>query len=246
MSAESTFERTIITGALPYANGHIHLGTLRARICLADIFARFKRLCGHPMLYICGSDEYGVPITLTALKEGISPRRSSIATTRPTTNRLPNSASRSISTAGPRGPFTRTRRRRFPQPGHNGGHIEKQKWSSGIRTVRPVSAGPLRQGDLPQVRIRGGHGRRMRNCGAQYSANDLIGPKANIPGDCSTPILKKTVHWFLRLQDFTGQLKTWLDGHPEWRANVKGIAYSWVGSRGAVSPATRTGRADPA
>ena len=84
------------------------------------------------------------------------------------------------------------------------------------------------KGICPKCGYADASGDECENCGAQYSAHDLIDPKANIPGDSSTPILKNTVHWFLRLQDFTEQLKTWLDSHPEWRANVKGIAYSWV------------------
>lgn len=229
MPAETKFERTIITGALPYANGHIHLGHIAGAYLPADIYARFKRLCGHPLLYICGSDEYGVPITLTALKEGCSPQE--------VIDRYHAANDESFARLGisfdiygrTSWPIHTETTQAFFLNLYQGGHIEKRDmelWYSELsdrflpdRYVRGI---------CPKCGFEEATGDECENCGAQYSANDLIAPKANIPGDSSTPILKKTVHWFLRLPDFTAELKSWLDSHPEWRANVKGIAYSWV------------------
>ncbi len=229
MSAESKFERTIITGALPYANGHIHLGHIAGAYLPADIFARFKRLCGHPMLYICGSDEYGVPITLTALKEGVSPQE--------VIDRYHAANTESFAKLGisfdiygrTSWPIHTETTQAFFLNLYKGGHIEKREmelWYS-EQSDRFLPDRYVK-GTCPKCGFEEATGDECENCGAQYSAHDLIEPKANIPGDSSTPILKNTVHWFLRLQDFTGDLKTWLDSHPEWRANVKGIAYSWV------------------
>ncbi len=229
MSAESKFERTIITGALPYANGHIHLGHIAGAYLPADIFARFKRLCGHPMLYICGSDEYGVPITLTALKESVSPQE--------VIDRYHAANTESFAKLGisfdiygrTSWPIHTETTQAFFLNLYKGGHIEKREmelWYS-EQSDRFLPDRYVK-GTCPKCGFEEATGDECENCGAQYSAHDLIEPKANIPGDSSTPILKNTVHWFLRLQDFTGDLKTWLDGHPEWRANVKGIAYSWV------------------
>ena len=229
MSAETKFKRTIITGALPYANGHIHLGHIAGAYLPADIFARFKRLCGHPMLYICGSDEYGVPITLTALKEGVSPQE--------VIDRYHAANTESFAKLGiafdlygrTSWPIHTETTQSFFLNLYKGGHIEKQEmelWYS-EQSDRFLPDRYVR-GTCPKCGFEEATGDECENCGAQYSAHDLIDPKANIPGDSSTPILKNTVHWFLRLQDFTEPLKTWLDSHPEWRANVKGIAYSWV------------------
>ena len=229
MSAETKYTRTIITGALPYANGHIHLGHIAGAYLPADIYARFKRLCGHPMLYICGSDEYGVPITLTALKEGISPQE--------VIDRYHAANDESFGRLGisfdiygrTSWPIHTDTTQSFFLNLYKGGHIEKREmelWYS-EQSDRFLPDRYVK-GTCPKCGFEEATGDECENCGAQYSAHDLIHPKANIPGDNSKPILKKTVHWFLRLQDFTGQLKTWLDGHPEWRANVKGIAYSWV------------------
>lgn len=229
MSAKTKFERTIITGALPYANGHIHLGHIAGAYLPADIFARFKRLRGHPMLYICGSDEYGVPITLTALKEDISPQE--------VIDRYHAANAESFAKLGisfdmygrTSWPIHTETTHRFFLNLYNGRHIEKQEmelWYS--EQSNRFLPDRYVKGTCPKCGYEEATGDECENCGAQYSAHDLINPKANIPGDNSTPVLKKTVHWFLRLQDFTKSLKTWLDSHPEWRANVKGIAYSWV------------------
>ena len=229
MSAETKYKRTIITGALPYANGHIHLGHIAGAYLPADIFARFKRLCGHPMLYICGSDEYGVPITLTALKEGVSPRE--------VIDRYHAANTESFAKLGiafdmygrTSWPIHTETTQSFFLNLYKGGHIEKQEmelWYS-EQSDRFLPDRYVR-GTCPKCSFEEATGDECENCGAQYSAHDLIDPKANIPGDSSTPVLKNTVHWFLRLQDFAEPLKAWLDSHPEWRANVKGIAYSWV------------------
>ncbi|HOF40271.1 MAG TPA: methionine--tRNA ligase [Candidatus Hydrogenedentes bacterium] len=229
MPAETKFKRTIITGALPYANGHIHLGHIAGAYLPADIYARFKRLCGHPLLYICGSDEYGVPITLTALKEGCSPQE--------VIDRYHAANDESFAQLGisfdiygrTSWPIHTETTQAFFLNLYQGGHIEKREmelWYS-EQSDRFLPDRYVR-GTCPKCGFEEATGDECENCGAQYSANDLIAPKANIPGDSSTPILKKTVHWFLRLQDFTGELTAWLDSHPEWRANVKGIAYSWV------------------
>jgi methionyl-tRNA synthetase len=229
MNDNKTFARTILTSALPYANGHIHLGHIAGAYLPADIYARYKRLRGESALYICGSDEYGVPITLTALKEGISPQdvidRYHVANAEAFA-RVGISFDLYGRTSWPL--HTETTQAFFTKL-HDGGHIEKQEmelWYS-EQSDRFLPDRYV-QGTCPKCGFEEATGDECEQCGAQYSADDLIDPKANIPGDNSTPILKMTTHWFLKLQDFTERLQEWLDGHPEWRANVKGITQGWV------------------
>ncbi len=229
MPDKNTFARTLVTGALPYANGNIHLGHIAGAYLPADIFVRYLRLCGHPVLFICGSDEYGVPITLTALKLGITPQD--------VIDRFHAANSKAFADLGisfdlygrTSWPLHTETTQEFFMRLYEGGHIEKKEmelWYS-EQSDRFLPDRYVR-GQCPKCGFEEATGDECEQCGAQYNAHDLINPRANIPGDQSVPVLKKTTHWFLRLQDFKEPLKAWLDSHPEWRANVKGIAYSWV------------------
>ncbi len=229
MTTQTKFERTLVTGALPYANGHIHLGHVAGAYLPADIFTRYKRLCGAPVLYVCGSDEYGVPITLSALKEGVSPQE--------IIDRYHAANTEAFASIGisfdiygrTSWPLHAETTQAFFKNLYDDGHIDKQEmelWYSEA-SDRFLPDRYVR-GTCPKCGFEEATGDECEQCGAQYSAHDLVDPKANIPGDSSTPVLRNTTHWFLRLQDFTDKLKVWLDSHPEWRANVKGIAYAWV------------------
>ena len=229
MSETGTFERTLVTGALPYANGPIHLGHIAGAYLPADVYVRYLRLCGEPVLYICGSDEFGVPITLTALKEGISPQE--------VIDRYHEANARAFADLGisfdlygrTSWPLHADTTQTFFLKLLEGGHIDKEEMELWYSEQSDMFL-PDRyvQGECPKCGFDEATGDECEQCGAQYAAHDLINPKAKIPGDTSTPVLRATTHWFLRLQDFTDRLRTWLDDHPEWRANVKGIAYSWV------------------
>ena len=229
MTDSKQFARTLVTSALPYANGHIHLGHIAGAYLPADLYVRYKRLRGDKVLYICGSDEYGVPITLTALKEGVTPRD--------VIDRYHNANTKSFARLGISfDMYGRTSwdlhtdtTQTFFRNLYDGGHIEKKdielwysKESNRFLPDRYV------KGTCPKCGYIDATGDECENCGAQYSAEELIEPRANIPGDASQPVLKDSAHWFLKLQDFQANLETWLDGHPDWRANVKGIAYGWV------------------
>lgn len=228
-SNEKTFQRTLVTSALPYANGNVHIGQICGAYLPADVYVRYKRLTGTPILYVCGSDEYGVPITLKALKEGITPRE--------VIDRY--HAANSAAFAGLGISFDIYGRTSWPIHTETTqtfflnlfrkGHIEKQTmqlWYS--EQSKRFLPDRYVKGTCPKCGYEEATGDECENCGAQYATQELIAPRANIPGDSSTPVLKQTVHWFLRLQDFADRLRAWLDSHPEWRANVRGIAYSWV------------------
>ena len=221
--------RTLVTSALPYANGHIHLGHIAGAYLPADIFVRYLRLRGEKVLYVGGSDEYGVPITLTALKEGISPNE--VIDTYHGANaeafaRLGISYDVYGRTSWPLHIDTT---QKFFTTLLEGGHIEQHEmelWYS-EQSDRYLPDRYVK-GTCPKCGYADASGDECENCGAQYDAQDLIEPRVNIPGDSSRPVLRMSKHWFLQLQHFQEPLKEWLDTHPEWRANTRGIAKGWV------------------
>lgn len=229
LSSDSKFTRTLVTSALPYANGHIHLGHIAGAYLPADIYVRFKRMRGERVLYIGGSDEYGVPITLTALKEGITPQE--------VIDRYHEANAAAFARLGisydiygrTSWPLHVDTTQAFFKKLLEGGHIYEQEmelWYS--EATQRFLPDRYVKGTCPKCGYEDANGDECENCGAQYTARELVAPRANIPGDNSTPILKASKHWFLDLPKFTGLLKEWLARHEEWRGNVKGIAYGWV------------------
>ncbi|HDP35690.1 MAG TPA: methionine--tRNA ligase [Candidatus Hydrogenedentes bacterium] len=228
-SVEKNFERTLVTSALPYANGHIHLGHIAGAYLPADIYVRYLRLRGVKALYVGGSDEHGVPITLTALKEGVTPKevidRYHTANTA-AFQRLGISYDIYGRTSWPLHVDTT---QRFFKALDAGGYIhteEMELWYS--PQLERFLPDRYVKGTCPKCGYTDANGDECERCGAQYAAHELLSPRANIPGDASSPVLRKSRHWFLDLPKFEAPLKAWLDGHPEWRPNVKGIAYGWV------------------
>lgn len=229
MSNTDQFRRTLVTSALPYANGHIHLGHIAGAYLPADVYVRYKRQRGEKVLYVGGSDEHGVPITLTALKEGIDPRD--------VIDRYHTANADAFARLGiSYDIYGRTSwelhadtTQAFFQKLDAGGYIHQesmQLWYS--EATDRFLPDRYVKGTCPKCAYEDANGDECENCGAQYAAEDLIEPRANIPGDSSRPILKESRHWFLDLPKFTERLGAWLDSHPEWRANVQGIARGWV------------------
>ncbi len=229
MSSEKHFERTLVTSALPYANGNIHLGHIAGAYLPADIYVRYKRLKGEKVLYVGGSDEYGVPITLTALKEGISPKD--------VIDRYHTANAAAFADLGISYDIygrtswdlhidsTQDFFRKLDEAGYI--HQEEMELWYSEQSDKFLPDRYVR-GTCPKCGYQDANADECESCGAQYPPHDLVSPRANIPGDTSEPILRNSRHWFLDLPKFTDALKVWLDTHPEWRANVKGIAYSWV------------------
>ncbi|GMV99248.1 MAG: methionine--tRNA ligase [Candidatus Hydrogenedentota bacterium] len=224
-----TFKRTLVTSALPYANGNIHLGHIAGAYLPADIYVRYKRLKGESILYICGSDEHGVPITLTALLEGVEPKD--------VVDRYWAAQAEDFDRLGIS--FNIYGRTSWPLHVDTTQAFFKQLEASGYIDVQDMELWYSEQSNkfLPDRYVKGtcpkcgyedANGDECENCGAQYAAHELVNPRVNIPGDSSRPVLRQSTHWFLRLQDFAEALKSWVDGHAEWRPNVKGIAYGWI------------------
>jgi methionyl-tRNA synthetase len=229
MSDAKKFDRTLVTSALPYANGHIHLGHIAGAYLPADIYVRFKRLKGEPVLYVGGSDEHGVPITLTALKENITPQA--------VIDRYHNANAAAFARLGisydiygrTSWPLHADTTQRFFNVLNEGGYIFEESmelwYSEHIQRFLPDR---YVKGTCPTCGYEEANGDECERCGAQYSAHDLVNPRANIPGDTSTPVLRSSKHWFLDLPRFAEPLRAWVDSHPEWRANVRGIALGWI------------------
>jgi len=230
MGDTSPFERTLVTSALPYANGHIHLGHIAGAYLPADIYVRYLRMRGRKVLYIGGSDEYGVAITLSALKEGVTPQE--------IIDRYHTANAQAFLELGisydlygrTSWPLHTDTTQSFFRNLYEGGYIIRQEmelwYSPQLDRFLPDR---YVKGTCPRCGYPDANGDECEKCGAQYTARELLNPRSNVPGDCSTPELRPSGHWFLDLPKFSERLRAWLDTHPEWRANVRGIANGWVG-----------------
>ncbi len=222
------YKRHLVTAALPYANGPVHIGHLAGVYIPADIYARYMRLKGEDVIYICGSDEHGVPITIKARQEGISPQqvgdqyhelnkdsfeRFGITfdiyhrTSHPTHHKT---ASEFFRTLYDRGEFTeRESEQYFDQ---EAGQFLADRYITGI---------------CPKCSFEGAYGDQCEQCGSSLNSMDLINPRSTISG--STPVLKKTKHWYLQLDRYEDFLRQWiLEENKHWKTNVYGQCKSWI------------------
>ena len=225
---EKKFKRTTVTSALPYANGPVHIGHLAGVYVPADIYVRYLRLKKEDVLFIGGSDEHGVPITIRAKKEGITPqdvvdRYHSLIkksfeefgisfdvysrTTSPTHHQL---ASDFFKTLYNKGEF-----------------IEKTSEQYYDEEAKTFLADRYITGECPHCHSEGAYGDQCEKCGTSLSPTDLINPKSAISG--SKPVMKETKHWYLPLDKHEAWLRKWiLEDHKEWRPNVYGQCKSWL------------------
>lgn len=222
------FKRTLITTALPYANGPVHIGHLAGVYVPADIYARYLRMKGEEVLLIGGSDEHGVPITLKAKNEGVTPQdivdryhgiiKKSFEDfgitfdiySRTTTDTHYKHASDIFKTIYDKGKF-----------------LEKTNEQYYDEEAKQFLADRYITGICPQCKKAGAYGDQCESCGSSLNATDLIEPKSVISG--SKPVLKETKHWYLPLDKYEPFLKEWiLEGHKEWKSNVYGQCKSWL------------------
>ncbi len=222
------YKRYMVTSALPYANGPVHIGHLAGVYIPSDIYVRYLRLRGRDVLWVCGSDEHGVPITIKARKEGVTPQdvvdkyngiikdsfeRLGISfdiysrTTSPVHART---ASDFFRTLYDKGEFTVSESEQYYDP-----------------EAQTFLADRYITGTCPCCGSEGAYGDQCEKCGSTLSATDLINPKSTISG--ATPVLRKTKHWYLPLDKHEQWLREWiLDGHKEWKSNVYGQCKSWL------------------
>jgi methionine--tRNA ligase len=223
-----TFKRYLITSALPYANGPVHIGHLAGVYIPSDIYARYQRLRGRDVVWVCGSDEHGVPITIKARKEGVTPqqivdryhtligesfRRLGISfdiysrTTSPTHARTASEFFRTLYDAG-----------KF---------IERTTEQYYDQEAGTFLADRYIVGTCPRCGNERAYGDQCEQCGSTLSPDELIDPHSAVSG--SVPVKRETKHWYLPLDQYEGFLREWiLDGHKEWKSNVYGQCKSWL------------------
>ena len=225
---EKKYKRTLVTTALPYANGPVHIGHLAGVYVPADIYTRYLRLKGEDVIMIGGSDEHGVPITIKARKEGVTPQEivdryhgiikksfeefgiSFDIYSRTTSEIHRKTASDFFRTLYDKGVF-----------------IEKTSEQYYDTEAGQFLADRYITGTCPHCKNEHAYGDQCEACGTSLNATDLINPKSTISG--SAPVLRETKHWYLPLDKYEGFLREWiLEGHKEWKTNVYGQCKSWL------------------
>jgi len=224
--SDRKFQRTLITSALPYANGEIHLGHLAGAYLPADIYARYLRLRGREVLYICGSDEYGVPITLTAEKLGISPKElvdRNHASIKDSFARFGMSFDNFSQTS--RDIHTETSQAFFKDLFDQGVFVQKTTDQFYSPSQQRFLADRYIEGTCPKCHKEGARGDQCEACGSSLDPTELLEPR-NVQ-DNSPLELRETTHWFLPLGDFQDRLVAMMDAHPEWKDNVLQYCRGW-------------------
>jgi len=229
MSTRNTPKRYTITAALPYTNGPIHIGHLAGVYVPADIYARYLRLTNKDVLFVCGSDEHGVAISMKAKKEGISPKD--------VIDKYHGIIKQSFADFG----ITFDNYSRTSAPVHHktasdffkklydqGDFIEETTAQLYDEEAKQFLADRFVVGTCPKCGNEEAYGDQCENCGSSLNATDLINPKSTITG--SIPTTKETTHWFLPLNRYEDFLRKWiLEGHKnDWKPNVYGQCKSWI------------------
>ncbi len=219
-------KRILVTSALPYANGPIHLGHLAGAYLPADIFVRYHRLKGSDVIYICGSDEHGVPIMLRARNEGVPPQE--------IVDRYHELNKASFAKFG----------MSFDYYGRTSSPVHHQTSQDFFRTLAAKDEFILKKekqlydpeagmfladrfvrGTCPSCGYEEAYGDQCEQCGTSLSPKDLINPRSAITN--AKPIMKETTHWYLPLTSYQKKLEEWIGRHPEWKSNVLGQVQSW-------------------
>ena len=226
---DKQFKRYTITSALPYANGPIHIGHLAGVYVPADIYARYLRMKGKDVLFIGGSDEHGVPITIKARKEGVSPqeivdRYHEII--RDSFERFGISFDVYSRTSAPI--HHQTAAEFFTSLYNKGVFLEKSNQQYFDAEANQFLADRYITGTCPHCSYEKAYGDQCESCGTSLSPLDLINPRSALSGN--KPVLKETKHWYLPLDKAESWLREWiLEGHKEdWKVNVYGQVKSWI------------------
>ncbi len=222
-------KRYTLTAALPYTNGPIHIGHLAGVYVPADIYARYLRLLGKDVAFVCGSDEHGVPITIKAKKEGVSPQdivdkyNGIIKKSFEDFGISFDNYSRTTSKI-----HHETASEFFISLDNKGEFIEKVEQQLYDAEAKQFLADRFVIGTCPKCGNEESYGDQCEKCGTSHNATDLINPKSAITG--AVPTLKETKHWFLPLDKHEAFLKQWIleDHKTDWKSNVYGQCKSWI------------------
>lgn len=235
----SEFKRTLVTAALPYANGPVHIGHLAGCYLPADIYVRYLRSAGKDVIFVCGSDEHGVPITIKAKKEGITPQQvvdkyhkmmgdsfksfgiSFDVYSRTSSEVHKKTASDFFQKLYDKGSFTE--------------EVTEQYYDE---SAQQFLADRYITGTCPKCSNPGAYGDQCEKCGTSLNPTDLIEPKSTLSG--SKPVLRKTKNWFLPLDKLQPKISAYLDQHKDWKANVYGQCKSWLESGDGLQPRAMT------
>ena len=221
-------KRYLVTSALPYANGPVHIGHLAGVYVPSDIYVRYLRLRGRDVLSICGSDEHGVPITIKARKEGVTPQA--------IVDRYHEIIKKSFKDFG----ISFDIYSRTTSPTHavtaseffrklydDGKFIEQTSEQYYDEEAKTFLADRYIVGTCPKCGNERAYGDQCEKCGSTLSPDELVNPHSAVSG--SVPVKRETKHWYLPLDRYEKVLREWiLDGHKEWKANVYGQCKSWL------------------
>ncbi len=225
---QKKYKRTTVTSALPYANGGVHIGHLAGVYVPADIYVRYLRLKKEDVMFIGGSDEHGVPITIRARKEGVMPQD--------IVDRYHGIIKKSFEDFGIS--FDVYSRTTSPTHHKTASDFFRKLYEEGKLTEETTSqyydeeaqqflADRYITGECPHCHNEGAYGDQCEKCGRDLSPTELINPKSAISG--SVPVMKETKNWYLPLNEYQEWLKEWiLEQHKEWRPNVYGQCKSWL------------------
>jgi methionyl-tRNA synthetase len=233
------FKRHTVTAALPYANGPVHIGHLAGCYLPADIYVRFLRSTGEDVIFICGSDEHGVPITLKAKKEGISPQQ--------VVDKYHKMMGDSFKEFGIS--FDVYSRTSSPLHHKTASDFFSHLYNKGVFTEQVTEqyydeqaaqflADRYITGTCPRCNNDKAYGDQCEKCGSSLNPTDLISPKSSLSG--SAPILKKTKNWFLPLDKLSNPIREYIEKHSDWKSNVYGQCKSWLDTGDGLQPRAMT------
>lgn len=234
-----TFKRHLITAALPYANGPVHIGHLAGCYLPADIYVRYLRSKGEDVKFICGSDEHGVPITIKAKKEGITPQQ-----VVDKYHKIMGDAFKEFGISFDI--YSRTSNKTHHQ---TAGDFFKKLYDKGAFTeqitqqyydeeAKTFLADRYIVGTCPKCANENAYGDQCEKCGSSLSPTELINPRSTLSG--AKPVLKETKNWFLPLDKLSPKIKTFIEQHKDWKSNVYGQCKSWLDSGDGLQPRAMT------
>ena len=227
--SDSKFNRYTVTAALPYANGPIHIGHLAGVYVPADIYARYLRCKGENVIFVCGSDEHGVPITIRARNEGSTPQN--------VVDKYHKLITESFEKFGMSFDYSRTSSKVHAETASD---FFKKLYEKDVLQEKTSEqyydeineqflADRYIIGTCPKCGYEEAYGDQCESCGSSLSPSELINPRSALSGE--QPVLKETTHWYLPLNDYENWLRQWiLEEHKEWKPNVYGQCKSWIDS----------------